>query len=134
MDEFYLEQLVTIPTRGHNILDLVLTNNRDEISHISVIPTVINSDHLMVVTHLRATLSVSQSPHPVSDIYSSIIQKYDLGKATEEDWAKYRAILNASLWEQAAKSCSCFQLSDKVQLLTESIEHAVAQVFPLKKG
>ena len=47
MEELLLMQCVTQPTRGKNILDLVLTNNKAIIENIETSPT-IHSDHSML--------------------------------------------------------------------------------------
>lgn len=41
-----LSQLVTIPTRGQNILDLLLTDDEDIVTNLITVPTPCKSDHL----------------------------------------------------------------------------------------
>eukprot|EP00116_Pleurobrachia_bachei_P000853 sb/3461115/ len=56
MGSHFLEQVVNKPTRGHNILDLFLTNREALVEHVRVVPTEI-SDHNLV--------SVGLTFHPV---------------------------------------------------------------------
>ena len=49
------EQLVKLPTRGPNILDLVLCRNIDELPDVHIIPPLIPSDH----EFLSFTITVS---------------------------------------------------------------------------
>ena len=45
MDDFFLDQCVSTPTRGSNLIDLVFTNSPDMISSIEVIDSIPNTDH-----------------------------------------------------------------------------------------
>ena len=45
MDDFFLDQCVSTPTRGSNLLDLIFTNNPDMISSIEVIDNLPNTDY-----------------------------------------------------------------------------------------
>jgi len=45
----YLEQLVCIPTRGNNILDLILTNEMPIKNSIRILAPVDNSDHDVLI-------------------------------------------------------------------------------------
>ena len=40
-----LEQVVNIPTRGENILDLMFTNNRSGLNKVSILPPLGKTDH-----------------------------------------------------------------------------------------
>ena len=50
INEFALDQLVTEPTRGRNILDLIFSSHPESISNIEVIPGI--SDHEAVYCEL----------------------------------------------------------------------------------
>ena len=94
MAENCLSQQVHQPTRGTNILDLVLTNNEDLISRVDVSNTSL-SDHNIVDIGLRfhPSHSCPPPPPPVFEPYSfrSVnLQKADLESINDElsaiDW------------------------------------------------
>ena len=58
-----LEQMVTLPTRGHNILDLIFTSNPTLMDKISISPGL--SDHDIVMAEINARPArTQQPPHP----------------------------------------------------------------------
>ena len=53
----YLEQHVCIPTRGNNILDLILTNEMPIKDSIRMLPPVDNSDHNVLIFSIDCSIS-----------------------------------------------------------------------------
>ena len=53
MTSFFMSQVVEKPTRGMNLLDIVITNNVRMISHNTHIVNANFSDHQTLVTHLN---------------------------------------------------------------------------------
>jgi hypothetical protein len=53
-EDNFLKQLVNEPTRGHNILDLILTNEENLITNIRVGDTIGNSDHNLIRFEIHA--------------------------------------------------------------------------------
>ena len=62
MSTYLLSQMVTVPTRGCNILDLVLCNNERQISDVKAEATDI-SDHDMVIVLLSFNPGVMEESH-----------------------------------------------------------------------
>jgi hypothetical protein len=132
MDDQFLTQLVKDPTCGHNILDLVLSNNVEQVSHIEVRPTVKLSDHSLVISFLTSFDSGSRKEEPaLTSIYSSTIPRFDTTKGDSEDWLRFRKILESSDW---AEESSGLSLNEKILLLTQKLEASVAMVFPVRKS
>jgi hypothetical protein len=133
MDDNFLSQLVTEPTCGLNTLDLVLTNNCELVSHIDVRPTVKLSDHSLVISYLSlCDPGKTQHDDPSQpSIYSSTIPNFDISKGDDEDWIRFRTILELSDWDSEASGLS---LNEKVNLLTKKLETAVELVFPRRRG
>lgn len=48
VDDYFLQQMVFEPTRGENILDLILTNNPEFLMNINVCEGLGNSDHSLI--------------------------------------------------------------------------------------
>ena len=53
----YLEQHVSVPTRGNNILDLILTTEMPNKDPISMLPPVDNSDHDVLLFSIDCSIS-----------------------------------------------------------------------------
>ena len=78
-------QLVHTPTRGHSILDLVLTNDPSIFSEVNVIEPLLGSDHRAVTCHLSFSVSCPSPQIDRSrsfdyrlanwDLYADIVQK-----------------------------------------------------------
>jgi hypothetical protein len=71
-----LIQLVKTPTRGSNILDLVLTCQTDIISDLRVTQPFLNSDHNAIEFYLEIPKIISQSPKShVIDYHKGIYEE-----------------------------------------------------------
>ena len=93
MDTLFMFQLVTIPTRGANILDLVFTNCKEIITAIVYLVNAKVSDHesLRITTNLP--LKKQKKGDYSRDFYSMDIPKFNLKDADEEDWVKYNLVI-----------------------------------------
>ena len=131
MNTHFMSQMAVGPTHGQNCLDLVLTNNVNLISSIGIEKNDVSlTDHnlLKVATMIgpgkREKVDISR------DFYTTIINRYNLKDATENDWSKYQAVLSKNDWQGVTLH---FSASQKVDHLSKIIEEAVAEVFPLKR-
>jgi hypothetical protein len=132
IEDLFLTQTVSEVTRGHNTLDLVLTNFPAMVSHTEVRPNIKLSDHSTIVTYLSSTDPSKKSEKVLLNRgYTSSIPNFDLSKSTEEDWIRFSTYLELSDWESDTAGRS---LEDKITHLTELLEAAVAKVFPKKPG
>ena len=73
MEHYFLQQVIKIPTRLKNILDLLFTNNSHLISHSDVIINERLSDHNTVVTTLNMTIDMPDTNSDSSDLNDSNI-------------------------------------------------------------
>ena len=90
-----LTQLVKCPTRGENILDLLLTNSPEAVSQVDVVDGIPGSDHEAVQFLIRAT-----KPAPVRQ--NRFVYNFKRG-----DFNRFRDLLSEIPW-------NCCFLSDNV--------------------
>ncbi|XP_045128934.1 uncharacterized protein LOC123514804 [Portunus trituberculatus] len=108
-----LKQHVQQPTRGDNILDLVLSTNDDLISNVNIGPEFSNSDHKIVSFNINLQVYKDSVSNEEVFIYkegdyeilklilAATDRNAELGESNiEESWAKFKYIL-----ENAVKSC-----------------------------
>jgi hypothetical protein len=129
-DDQFLVQLVKDATRLNNILDLVLSNNLDQVSHIAIRLNVRMTHHATVCTHLTVQDPVPQR-QVTTVLHSSCIPQYDLSKADREDCTWYDYLVNRRNWAEEAVYLS---LEEKIAHLTTIMEGAVREVFPRRQG
>jgi hypothetical protein len=130
-EDLFLSQLITEVTRGNNILDLVLTNHPELVSHFEVRPNIKLSDHSSILIYLSSTDAPTKPDVLLTNRgYTSRIPSFDISKGTDEDWIRYSAFLDTSDWMSVAADLT---LEDKISLLTNHLESAVEKIFPLKQ-
>ena len=62
VSDFSLDQMVSIPTRGSAILDLVLSNKPDTVTNLKTIPGMSTAnDHEIIVTDILCTIPVNKN-------------------------------------------------------------------------
>ena len=110
------EQLVIDPTRGANILDLVLSNTEDTVTDVKVIPAPVISDHMAIRFNLAIRKSNSSQPERLNYL--------------KADFVGMSTILAATDWRRFFAQCECVdsQYQSLVNLLTYLIE-SFAPVF-----
>ena len=118
LQESSLTQLVHSPTRGNNILDLVLTTNEDLIDNLVVNSEFSNSDHRAI----SFTLSFTNQKQNISN------QKIpDFRKA---NFQKLREIVAGTDWNHFSNRND---INAQWEFLTETYGKAVQECIPLKK-
>ena len=70
-----LEQVVNIPTRGENILDLMFTNNRSGLNKVSTLPPLGKTDHDII--YAMVDISVHLPHKPVRKVFLYRKAKWD---------------------------------------------------------
>ena len=130
MDENYMENYMETPTRGQNILDLVLCNNASMLGSISTMVSGHLSDHYMLEIPVRHhyTLPVDTSPREVP--YTTTFHQYMFHKADAEDWMRYEALMRDVDWEAAARG---LDVEAKLHKFLDVLETVVAEIFKKKK-
>ncbi len=96
LNDFALHQLVTEPTRLNNILDLVVTNNPDKTTNVSVSDGLPGSDHLAVNFEIVSTFRKQITPPKTL---------YNFRKA---DFDSFRDLISKIPWD------TCF-LSEQIE-------------------
>ena len=127
-------QLVTTPTRGHNILDLFATNRPTLIEHLNVISGVSDHEIIKVESSLSAVI-VQHKPRKVylwnranftnineswSAFSNSFIQSHNIDTPIQELWDIFKAQCVNSLNSIPTKSLSS---STKHPWITSAIKH-----------
>jgi ribonuclease P/MRP protein subunit RPP40 len=134
MNRQYMTNHVNEATRGTRILDLVLTNDNNFISHIVYEENRKFSDHCCLTTFISCDLEPRRSvdsAQPRSKIYSTVIPDYMIKLADDEDWTRFSMFLDQYDWELIT---SDFSLDQKIQQFSYMMEEAVTIIFPLHKG
>ena len=89
-----LHQMVTLPTRGANILDLVLTDTPSDMSEITT-----ESNHSTFTDHksLIGKISIpilAPKVHKTTNIEKTIFTTINYQKCDQEDWCRFRYLLD----------------------------------------
>ncbi|XP_068215775.1 uncharacterized protein [Palaemon carinicauda] len=90
----FLIQMVSIPTRGNNILDLFFTNNRDAINYVSAERTIF-SDHNLLKIH--TTYNKSHSPEMATPTEKNPFSKINFF-SSQVNWDLLNAQLQCTDW------------------------------------
>ena len=101
MEKNLLSQYVDIPTREHNILDLMLTNNSNLVSHVQSEPTKL-SDHNIVTIHSRFSICSEEKPSiklPEPHTFRALNFK-------KSDFTKIKNHLKDIDWDDLIQLCS----------------------------
>ena len=132
MSDNFMSQMVKVPTRIDNILDVVITTDESVFSHIEVRPTVTLSDHSLILAFLVTGPGDRVLPAQGPPIYSTRIPLFHLGRGDVMDWAPYTQYLDSlGPWVHLAHG---MELEDKINFLASLMEDAVSSSFDLKKG
>ena len=71
MQEYFLIQHVSVPTRNNNILDLVMTTEANMVEYTQVIEHFCNSNHNIVVWDLVLTTHITDKIHKKTCFYKA---------------------------------------------------------------
>ena len=127
-----LNQVVKVPTRIENILDLIFVNNVDMIDHVETIENIKVSDHKMIVAHLNVE-AANTTQDERKNFCTTSIPRFNLFKATPNQWQKARTELRESKFNLEASP------SDITNELIDTIDKIVVKTFdkpspPKNKG
>ena len=125
-DNFLLQQ-ITSPTRGNNILDLVLTNNGNLLPTYKMIVNKQLSDHSTLVLQLAQCLEEEKQTLDKSSVYTTDILKHRIFQGDNKDWLRYTLLVDSIYWDSQTESQSIVQ---QVQTLSKTLEGIVNQCFP----
>ena len=132
MEKNFLENCVTTPTRGENILDLCLSNNHTLINFYC---TTINnkfSDHNTLEFDLNFSYNLDEKKEKKQNPYKSKVYEYECEMADEEDWMRFAKLLDKTNVE---KEFGGFEnVHTKVHKFINLLESLSALVFRKKKA
>ena len=130
MEEHFLENLSLSPTRGLNILDLILSNNPHMIGPISVTISKAMSDHSLLEFQLNHPYTQPQGEGQRETPYTNNFHKYRLDKGDAEDWMRYESLLNDVNFEALVEGMNVEQRLFKFY---EILEKTVDAIFKKRK-
>ena len=117
----FLTQVVTVPTRGGNILDLFLINDVTLVSSISVDECLLGSDHRSVSIRLLGKAGLPKNSSKSSSAH------FDYSKA---NWSLYRTLLQDFNWDLVFSSNDCNTIWNNFQKV---ISETASRAIPLLK-
>ena len=112
-----LHQLITEPTRGNNLLDLILTDRPDLFTNTDVFPPVSELDHCTIFTSYNITHETSQS-------FYKTIWHYDRGNYPELNTLFSTELVHENLTNKSP--------DELVKFLTDTITHGMNLHIPSK--
>ena len=95
LEKHLLQQIIDIPTRGKNILDLVMINNEDLVTKSEVVVNKVISDHNTI--NMRLGLTIDSDTDDSTDEPADT--EVDINKVDDIDFFRVRWALNKVEWE-----------------------------------
>ena len=129
-EEFFLEQLIQIPTRNRNILDLMFANNHLLINNYSVVCNSRLSDHYIVKFDVNYEQKV-KTTEKSKDFYKTRLNEYDFFNASDELWLRFNLLIMNINFEEIFRNLSTSQMLEKFY---EVIEDTVDIIFEKKEA
>ena len=129
-DHNFLHQYCLTPTRGNNILDLILSNNS---SLVSTYTTIVNSkfsDHFLLKIWLNISYNQTTEEGKREYPYTTILQQFDLDRADDEDWLRFNSLLETVDFDEETKFMNTKQ---KLRKFYDILEGTSLEVFKKKK-
>ena len=130
MDELYMENCCLKPTRGQNILDLVLSNNLGMFGEVSVLVSQSISDHNLLEIPITHSYNQPKQSRSKERPFSTKIHEYEFWEADEEDWMRYGALMEDIDWDHSSQG---LDVGGKLELFYELLEDVVSKVFKKKE-
>lgn len=128
-DNFLMQQMITVPTRINNVLDLIYTNNTDMLSNIKVEPASRKlTDHKIITADIN--YDMHKLPKPQSTSKTAKLAEFNFW-SEKCDYEKVNNYLNSVNWDQ--KLSSETSVSSDAELLNEEIFNACSLFVPKKK-
>ena len=134
-DTNFMEQIVSTPTRGRNILDLCFTNSHSLISHYTTIVNKHFSDHFILCFNMNITYNTKEVGKEGAkgggkeNPYFTKLLEYDFDGASEEDWFRWSRILGTLDFDEETKG---MMTNNKLQRFYDILEGTAALIFKKK--
>ena len=130
-DETFLENYVTTPTRGRNILDLILSNNHMLINFYKMIINKTLSDHNLIYISLNFSFNEETRSEKVMNPYSTKVFQYETKKATIQQWGRFDHVLRNIDEEELLKNIAP---EEQLKRIYQTIEEALEQCLEKKES
>jgi hypothetical protein len=117
VQDCFWHQLVTSPTRGDNILDLILTSDEEMVDNVLVIESLSNSDHNMIKFELFLEISTKEDKQI----------RYDLNKG---NYSQLNTIMDEVNWGLELDGLDAEKMWDKFQ---KKMSDSIVSCIPTKK-
>ena len=123
-----LLNVVEFPThKDNNVLDLILTNDSDFIINVRPEENIKFSDQKLVNCSIDVICEEKCDECDEEIIqYLTKVPQYAWRNGTDDQWEKYREIINENYWKSLSGDCS---LKQKVNSLYRMIENTVSLSF-----
>ena len=131
-DKYYMQQVITEPTREDNILDLLFSTHSDEITNISIekVSNVI-SDHNFVYFNIPGRVNT----YKTAEQSQSYILQNDLSDfqfwSEKCNWTKVKEHLQNTDWNSSIDSSS--DIDSDLEHLYKTVYEACSQNIPIKR-
>ena len=120
--KYALTQVVEVPTRLANILDLIFVNNIDSIDFIETIENILVTDHKMIVAHMNSEVANLKLENR-KNFCSTSIPYYNLFRASPSQWKNARnELMNSNLDFEAP-------ISEVTDALIDTLDKIVVKTF-----
>ena len=124
MDTYALIQEISEPTRGKNILDLLMTNNSEMIMRVNIIPIAL-TDHKLI----RADLKLDPIKHKMNDTsQEGIFSGLNL-YSNNINWDEINQEIQKVDWENILDNVMPDEMLDKIE---QEIRKVICNRIPLK--
>ena len=124
-DQNFLVNYITTPTRGRNILDLVLTNNHLLIHYYKTIVNRKLSDHCLLYISLNFSFNDDVKNEKVKNPYLTKIFEYETKNATQIQWGRFEYVLYNIDEEALLKDVDLEEQAKRIlKILEETVERA----------
>ena len=125
-DDLLLNQIIEVPTRERNILDLVFTNDVDMVMKVDVEDSIM-TDHRIILVSLMTGSEVSPGRRPQTRDGLNNRNFYH----SSTDWDKMVAELAAVSWSEVFRG---LDLDDKYHAFIEKVEDICTRFTPPRSG
>ena len=109
----------------------MISNNEMSIVDNEVVDNVSFSDHKLILTTMDVDISKKRmnKNEGTINLYSTEIPLYNMDEAVEDDWFRYKFVLDNAEWKDGGFS----DVNDDVIEVTKMCEKAITLVFPKKR-
>ena len=121
-DELLMNQIIEVPTRGDNILDLFFTNNEDLIMKVEVVDSIM-SDHRMILVGLTVGFDTDEESMPMNRNGLNNLNFFH----NNTEWEKILDVLGDVNWSNTFQHLS---LDEKYNVFMDKLLEVCSRFVP----